>query len=425
MPGHSNSHMSFLLSSLVAGLITFGNFSLTEAAEPASGSAEIVAIEDAIKRGSPPAPLIEQARKVVERDPTNVRAHFLLAQTLQNAGMYELAVDAFKSARTIDESVAQQRLQKFKSIMDGPDLEPAMKYYLEMSTNFPTDPSVLQLQSLLKKRWGKVENAWEWYLQALAHGKRLKGINATRGWDLYTTRDFAGALKYAEADIAIDPMDPEFLALQGRALLNMHQYSSARAPLQKAFRRGPYEFNVARDLTKVYIECGMKGPALKTSLFYLTVKPKDREVQEQVAGLIKENSLATCDAAVLEAQKYAQQSNRGGDFHVGYANVLKLSGDGRGALQQLKEAVQDDPRNVMAQLAYAFEAQRYGQYQEALTAYDQAVLYDRENKNIQVMRERVRVRMINQSNDVASQLRSALRMGRRPAAPRKPGATSP
>lgn len=417
---HSSWNSSFWLK-LILSVGAAGLFSA-----PAGCAVDLTSLEAAVKNGAgKPEQLLSQARQLAESEPTNGRAQFLLAQTLQQAGMYELSKDAYREAMRVDPALARKRLQEFRDIMNGADMEPAMKLYLEMSTNFPDDASVVQLRNLLESRWGTVENGWELYLQALAHGKRLKGINATRGWQLYVARDYKNALKYANADMAIDPADPEFQALQGRVLLNLREYSQARAPLQKAFRRSPYEFNSARDLTRAYIGCGMKEPAMKTALFYLTLQPEDKSVIEMVAQLAKDNPPAVVQTAYQEASTYARYSNRAGDFHIGYANVLKLTGDKAGVLRELKEGAARDRRNARAQVAYAEEEERLGHFQQAFDAYDYALFLDRDNKKIALSRDRMRQRLDNQRNDVASQIKNALRTGRRGTAPPKNDAASP
>jgi tetratricopeptide (TPR) repeat protein len=394
-------------------------------AESSVALTDVNSLEAAVKKGGQPEQLLNQARELVEKEPGNARVHFVLAKALQNAGMYELAVDAYRRAMNMDPAMARARLEEFRAIMSGADLEPAMKHYLEVTTTFPDNPSVVQLRNLLKARWGTVENGWELYLQALAHGKRLKGINAARGWELYVARDYKNALKYADADMAIDSMDPEFQALQGRALLSLREYAKARVPLQKAFRRSPYEYNSARDLTRTYLACGTKELAVKTALFYLTLQPEDRNVQEMVARLLKENSVAVCQSAYQEAATYARYSNRAGDFHVGYANVLRLIGDSDGAARQLNEAVTRDRRNVKAQIAYAQEEERHGHFQQALETFEYALLIERDNKKIALLRDRMKQRLMNQPNDVASQLRNALRTGKRGVASLPSDAASP
>lgn len=385
---------------------------------PARGEAqkpiEMHMLEQALDKGSgQPAPILDQARQLVDQQPQSARARFVLAQALQNAGMYELATDAYRSAKAMDAATAQARLEKFHATVASDDLELAMKQYLEITTNYPQDPSLKYLQEILKARWGTVENAWSWYLQAVAHHQRLKGINGVRGWQLLVEGKYAQALKYAEADAAIDPRDPEFQALTGRCLYHLNRYAEALRPLQKAFANRPYERGAAGDLTRTYLALGMKEDAFKTSLFYLTVKPDDLQRQDLVLRLYKMIPEQARQKAIEEGSRAAHYGDRGADLHMGLARIYQRLGNQKKVLEELTAAVKDQPRNVRAQIEYAREAERRGHFQQALQACEYALLFDQQNQALRAMRDRLHVRMLNQNNDVAAQIKNALRTGHR------------
>jgi tetratricopeptide (TPR) repeat protein len=381
----------------------------------AQKNVEMQALEQTLdKGGGQPAPvLLDQARQLVDQQPQSARARFVLAQALQNAGMFELATDTYRSAKALDVATAQARLEKFHATMNSGDLELAMKQYLEISTNFPEDPSLKNLEEILKARWGTVENGWSWYLQAVAHHQRLKGINGVRGWQLLVEGKYAEALRYAEADAAIDPRDPEFQALTGRCLYHLRRYAEALRPLQKAFFNRPYERGAAGDLTRTYMALGMKEDAFKTSLYYLTIKPEDVQRQELVARLYRMVPDAVRRREIEEGSRAAHFGDRGGDLHIGLARVFQRLGDRKRVLEELTAAVKDQPRNVKAQMEYAREEARLGHYQQALQACEYALLFEPDNRALCLMRDRLHIRMQNQDNDVAGQIKNVLRTGHR------------
>lgn len=380
----------------------------------AQSQIEIQDLEKALDTGGgEPAHLIELARQLVDQKPQSAKARVLLAQALQSAGMFELATDAYRTVKKLDATAAQARLEKFRTTMQTGDLELAMKQYLEVSTNYPDDSELKRLQALLISRWGSVENAWSWYLQAVAHHQRLKGINGVRGWQLLQAGKYAEALKYAQADAVIDPQDPEFQALTGRCLFHLGRYAKALRPLQKAFANRPYEWGAAGALTRTYLALGLKQDAFKTSLSYLAVKPDDIQRQELVVALYKMMPDAVRQQAIEEGCRAAHYGDRGGDLHVGLSRVYQRLGDRPKVLEALTAAVHDQPRNVNAQIAYAREQEHRGHFQQAMQACNYALLFEPENKTLQLMRDRLQVRILNEKNDVAGQIKNAWRTGHR------------
>jgi len=196
------------------------------------GLADAYEVLGTVRVGLPPdevrPKVLSYARKALELDPRNARAHALVADVLQRQWHWAEAETEYQRA-------------------------------LELN---PNDPSThLAFASWLVCQ-GRTEEALSWFQRARSLDPLgLAGENGA--WILFLTRRYEEAIQELRSDLAVSPDDATALWFVGFTMIAKGQPEEAIRPLEKAVsltNRGPGPIGV---LIRAYARAGRRSDALK------------------------------------------------------------------------------------------------------------------------------------------------------------------
>lgn len=164
--------------------------------------------------------------------------------------------------------------------------------------------------------------------------------------------NYAAARKHLEAAVAVDPNDLNSRVNLGLVLVQLHEPAAAKVQLEKAIDLGATEAQVRIELAKVLRALGENDEAQKQLKLYQQ-KLKDDDDQQQAVLKATEAAQAAKEGDQRKAAELYREACALEPRDAGLAYRLSVSlgalGDAPGQRVALEQAIQDDPKHVLAQ----------------------------------------------------------------------------
>ncbi len=381
----------------------------TEAAAPGS---ELAALEKQVEDGNATTAVIEKLGHVVERDPKNARAHFILGRALDMAGYASLAELEFRKADELDPTRPGALLELFQSKLDAEDRVGAYKLLGYMAYRFPEDPAVLYMQGLYEFSQGRNQKAEDKLNQALHSPRAVTGVKSMIAALRINQGRYADAIKLADDDLKVKPDHFYANLMKGQALFLSGHPSQAVPYLKKAYEERSTHPGIAELLSRSYQAQGFYADALEPALYQmaLTTKQEDMErVKKRVAYLERFlNASQTANVAAMARRRLGGRAE-GPRLYFGLADVLDRLGRRREAIATYEKGLLEDPRLARGWYRLARDFEAAGDMGSAAISYRKALDLAPQDTQIVLSALRFSNRLENSKRDVAWQIKQLLR----------------
>lgn len=375
-------------------------------------AANLSLLEKRVENGIATPDVVEALGRLVERDPRNGRARFVFGRVLYLAGYASLAEEQFKKADELDPTQPGALLELFQSKLDANDVVGAYKLLGYMAYRFPDDPAVLYMQGLFAFSRGDTATAEARLQQALQSPRASTGVKSMIAALRINQRNYAEAVRLADADLAKNPEHFYANLMKGQALFLSGRSAQALPFLKKAYSLRPVHPGLAELLSRAYQQKGFYADALEPALFEMAVTTKqDRleKVKVRIAYLLRFlNAHQTANVAAMARRRLGDRAEAP-RLYFALGDVLDRLGRRREAIAQYRKGLAEDPKMGRGWYRLARDFENIGDINMAMRSYMKALELTPEDTQIALSATRFRNRLVNRKHDVAWQLKQLLR----------------
>ena len=195
--------------------------------------------------------------------------------------------------------------------------------------------------------------------------------------------DFRQARESLQAADRMQPNTPMPLAMQARVNVSLHDLDALKKNLLEAAVRFPNDAGVHESMARFLAEKNLLVLALAEALRAEQAGGRNVNTTVQLAGL--ENAAGAYSDAIRKALSAEQDADSAREIRASAAGIAGLSyeslGEKEPAVEQLRQAIQFDPRQDTSYLALA-------DLFDQLQRYDEAVLILRQGRDKSPSRKR-------------------------------------
>jgi tetratricopeptide (TPR) repeat protein len=230
---------------------------------------------------------LKYLNSIVESNPDNALAHFLLGRFYEKSNYGTIAAEEYDKARQLDPAnpIYLVSLSQVKLLLG--EAAEATKLAELAVQRFPDNYQALVTAGILMQRQNRNSKAEEYYRRALKLRSGSAEVASVRADSLYKQGHYAAAL--AEANQALSANKRSFLAhaTKGKILLLVREKQAALSNLQAAFDLNPFNVEIAKLYAKTSIELGQPQNALKPALLILPTTIEDPKQLLRAKNFVK------------------------------------------------------------------------------------------------------------------------------------------
>jgi tetratricopeptide (TPR) repeat protein len=210
---------------------------------------------------------IRAAKAVLEKDPQNAEAHYLLGKAFLADKRDEQAFREYKSAnrlgiggKNIPETVFRETLAALCAQFNEP--EEALKEYIALIKLFPENPEYYFRAGKIFGTRNRSDLAEQYIRKAVSINPREVRYRFELGMLYYLGKRLKEAGQEFGAVLKQNPSDPQALLYMGKILKDAKDYDGAIPYLEKASRDQDYKLRAVIELGSCYISQKMYDKAL-------------------------------------------------------------------------------------------------------------------------------------------------------------------
>lgn len=369
---------------------------------------ELAAIEQhAVLYGASQADF-NRLSQIVDRDPSNVRAHYVLGVCFDRAGFRELASEQYQQVKKMDPAFAQALNEQFKACVRNGEWARASVGSTFAQAVFPHSSEFTFFNGMLLKEARHDDAAMTSFQVAFMEDPSMPGLPSAMAEVYARKRDFKRALQMVSLDRKQQPNRVEPNVVTGELLTEMGDYKQAMGYLKTAYQLRPTEPGVGYAYAQALVRVGDTESAAEPCLVEMANQMRLNGLEAEkklLKDVLPTMSAQAASKAIDGAAQKLQGSANLSRMLFALADVYDRLGDYFNACLVRREGLRLDPN-------YAHGYYRMGQSLEHLDNYDQAVrmyleAYRKDTANPEYLRS-LKVaaqREITMQNDLAAQLR--------------------
>jgi tetratricopeptide (TPR) repeat protein len=349
--------------------------------------------------------------KLIESEPGNVRARLLLAESYEQLGLPELALEqyerAYKAAPNNAEALAALFIARLKAFQTN-DAVQLLKAASERSAN--RQQLMLNVCNFLLTR-SDSGSARMLYQRALRNKDIPADFASTLASIENKNKNYPVALHLANQALERDKDLTSAIEIKALALAHMNRYTEALPSLAIAFAHNRFDKEVATAYALSLLWAGHSSQALEPALVSLATaesQPDKEGAQVLLAHVLKKSTNSDyqkqCRAVMLELT-----SKQRAAFCFALAQVFDGCNMTDEAIQQYKIGLEIAPHTPQAWFHLANDLETHSQdYQDALKCYRQAQALMPYNQSVRDRCWRLEDRLVTQPTDLSWQLKDWL-----------------
>jgi len=210
---------------------------------------------------------IRAAKAVIEKDPQNAEAHYLLGKAFLADKRDEQAFREYKSAnrlgisgKNIPETSFRETLAALYAQFHEP--EEALKEYISLIKLYPENPEYYFQAGKIFSTRNRVDLAEQYIKKAVSVNPKEGRYRYELGMLYYLAKRIKEAGQEFEAALRLDPNDAKALLYMGKILKDAKNYTEAIQYLERAARDQEYKLRSIIELGSCYISLKMTDKAI-------------------------------------------------------------------------------------------------------------------------------------------------------------------
>lgn len=351
--------------------------------------------------------------KILEKEPTNYRAHLLLGNCYELLGLREQATQEYELATKYGPNSPTAVVELIKMQIRSGKVQSAMALLESATRKFPNDPDIMFWVGnylFTQKRWNEAENA---YLMALDKNKKILGLSSALGEIRLAQGHYGRAFVLAEDDLAIKKDFPLAHRVRGIALANTGRYQRAVPSLKVAFKYNPLADNVALLYAKSCIWSGLFSEALEPALLNLALNSSLETAALPEKELVITTVRKLPDKEVSEVTARVTKRlgmHNSAAFHFALGDAFDTAGRWQLATEQFRQGLVLDPSFGRGWYRLGKELELHTKnYDEALSYYQKASALEPSDAQISYHVNRLHDRLSSRPGDWAWKLKDLIR----------------
>lgn len=315
---------------------------------------------------------IEEAGKLLSRDPDDFTANLIVGRALMAQGRLETAGKYLQRARSTQPQSVEPYIALADLFVRGEDYTKAMEVLeeAEKSSGDSNRTKVRMAKALVRRQEGKVEEALEIASELAAgeHEDARDAANAARFYSqlLWRENQKDAALDFLKARVQEYAGDVVHLTLLGDFQRSVGQMQEAVATYSAALELAPKNKIALAGIAEAYIS----PEVARFDLARRKVKALREEDQYSPEADLIEARILQMEGNAPEAQallvKSLRRNDTNSEAHYQLAMIQQESGELDRAIENLRAAVKYSPSSVTARLALAQAYYRTRFYAQAL-----------------------------------------------------------
>lgn len=359
---------------------------------------------------------VQSIQNIIEADPNNREAHFVLANCYDQLGLPDLATEQYAEAVKLSPNDPHALVEYVKALIKNGDTKSAMQLLDAADKRFPKDPEVSFWYANSLATAGKFDDAVRRYKFALARNPNILGIHSAFGETLLDRGRYGDAVREADADLRIDKNFPLAHKVRGIALCGLGRFQEAIPDLQFAYKIWPMK----TDLTHKYVAACVWNqdyrqaldPAIMLIAQTSSLDANNMREKQYLREIIRHLPEAVVKQRINELGPGIDSTYRNPAFHFALGDVLDAVGKPELAIDQYQAGIAMMPtfaRGIF-RLGKDLEQARH-EYEQALFCYRKAHELAPSDKEINMHLVRLQQRLRDRQADIAWRLKDWLSGG--------------
>lgn len=388
-------------------------------AQGAAADYSFPAIEKRIKESTATERDLSKLSGIVESQPGNVQANYLLAQYFELKGFEQLAIDALDRAIKSDPTFGLGHYRRCLIYLRMNDQQAALKDADVCARLLTKDGERLFQLGLALDRGGQRERGKQFFLLAAKAGRKGEGYGANLAQIRMAHRKFDEALEAVEWDLRANPDDSRAHLVKAEVLSKMGRGEEAVQCYLTAARTSPCDQLAAQVATRQLRMMNKDKEALETALLDLLCmkqQAKDLDASKEIVfELMQRVPDADSEKIVLSTSTQVDKSWRCRFFRLALGDIYDRLGRPTRAMAQYQLGLHNCPAQISDTLTRARGMYRLGldyeihfrNYREALDLYRRASALAPQDREIIKNYVRLDRKMKNRKNDIGWKLKDA------------------
>ena len=379
----------------------------------------LTAIEKRIKESTTNEKDLAELSRLVEAQPGNVQANYVLAQYFELKGFEQLAIEALDRAIKSDPNFGSAHYRRCQIYLRMNEQQQALKDADACAKLLAKDGEKLFQLGLSFDRTGQHERAKQFFALSAKAGRKGEGFGANLAQIRMAHKKFDEALEAVEWDLKTNPDDSRALIIKAEVLSKMGRVEDAVQCYLTAARTAPCEQLAAQTATRQLLTMKRDKEALETALLDLLCmkkQNKDMEASKQVVfDLLQRIPDTDSEKVVLSSSVQVDKSWRCRFFRLALGDIFDRLGRPTRAIAQYQLGLHNCPAQISDTLTHARGLYRLGRdyelhfrnYREALDLYRRASALAPQDEEITRNYVRLSRKIKNRKNDLAWKIKDA------------------
>jgi tetratricopeptide (TPR) repeat protein len=318
----------------------------------------------------------EDLAKILEKEPTNPRAHLLLANSYDLLGMPEEAYANYRLALKYGPDDPKAIVGMIKSETKAGRTMIASALVTDALKRFPDNPEIKFWAANFLYSSNKIKEAEAFYKEALESKNEIVGLPSALAVIRFRQRRYVEAVALARRDLRKNPNLMLANEVAGLALMKLERYGQAVEPLHIAFIATPLKDLVSQEYAQALYWKGDYVEALRPALVNLAVTGDlygNNVFSKNVLGRILRHVQKRDLAKMIQEVSGRLGIDNSAAFHFSLGDDLDRYGFRDLAMQQYRRGLQIEPAFGRGWYRLGLDLETYAHdYPEALNCLQKA-----------------------------------------------------
>jgi len=358
---------------------------------------------------------VSSLQALLNKEPNNSEAHFLLGTLLERNGWLDLADKEFERASQLDPSGPASAVNIFIRKWNNSGRLAAQEFQNHFETIHPHDPSVLLMKAVSSAKLNDFKNAELLFREAVHKFGAVPGVSCCFAEFLLQQHRYDEAIAFANRDLDLKANHTLAGLIKAEALIAKDQYVKALPLLQSIYETSKareHRMLSARLLCRIYLLKGMVHSALEMAFVELGLIEESpdlpfAEAKHRVVTLLKDNPASVVASDISSARIQIEEfgASADSDFVLRTAQILEHAG-----YREMSESLYQELINLKAADGWTYFSlarlkELDGDYKSALALYAKSLSLLPAEPSIISRQERLRSRLKNARRDFAWKLK--------------------
>jgi tetratricopeptide (TPR) repeat protein len=328
---------------------------------------------------APTKAMLDGLAQILQADPHNYQAHFLMGTCYQRLGEPEQAADEFKAAVKYGPNDPRPIIELIRQVAALGQADIAIKFARIAQERFNDNAEVnFWLAHLLSLKTNKFDEAEKCFQNVRKSGQKIYGYELAYAELKLLRKEYKTAIAYAKLHRPSNDKDVAAELVKGRAYLGLHDYEHAFAPLLKAYSNGfALAPDVARSLAETAYWTGHYKDAVEPALVEMMLSSTTARDDSAMKSIFEKSARHVTREEVANIVRITSTVLDGysrfytdGSFHRTVGMALVALGMHDVAMEEFRKSIARNPNDAVAYFLEGKELELHsGNYQEALDCY--------------------------------------------------------